>query len=189
MKTLFRLTPLAVLALSLALPVPAQEKKPLTMGQTLSVTATVEAVDMGNRIITLKGPDGKLVAMEVPDAVKRLSDVKVGDRLTIKYSESLVLQVKKADAASKLGSSRTADITRGKGEKPSGIVSQTTTATVAVESIDAKIPSITVRKADGSTQSFRVEDPKNLEGVKPGDHIVVTYREAVALQVSAPPAK
>ena len=189
MKSLFRVLALVALAAGLGNPILAQEKKPLTMGQTVSVTATVESVDMGNRIITLKGTDGKLVAMEVPDAVKRLSDVKVGDTLTIKYTESLVLQVKKADADSKLGGSAASEVTRGKGEKPSGTVTQTTTATVAVESIDAKIPSITVRKADGSTQSYRVKDPKNLEGVKPGDHIVVTYREAVALQVSAPPAK
>jgi Cu/Ag efflux protein CusF len=189
MRSLLRLAGLFALVVGLGGSISAQEKKPLTMGQTVSVTATVEGVDLGHRIVTLKGPDGNFVAVEVPESVKRLSDVKVGDRLTIKYSESLVLAVKKADAAAKLGTSTDTGITRGKGEKPSAVVSETVTATVAIEAIDAKLPSITVRKADGSTQSFRVQDPKNLEGVKVGDHIVVTYREAVALQVSAPPAK
>jgi Cu/Ag efflux protein CusF len=189
MKTPFCVAAIAALAAAFALPAAAQEKKPLAMGQVVSVTTTVEAIDSSNRVVTLKGPDGNLVAVQVPDSVKRFSEIKVGDRLTFKYSESLIIAVKKADPGAKLGTSTDTGLKRGTGEKPSAVVSQTTTATVEVAAIDAKIPSMTVRKADGSTQSFRVEDPKNLEGVKTGDHIVVTYREAVALQVAAPPAK
>ena len=67
-------------------------------------------------------------------------------------------------------------------------MSRTITATVEVVSFDMKAPSITVRSADSNTHSFRVQDVKNLEGVKAGDHIVVTYKEALAIQVSAPAA-
>jgi Cu/Ag efflux protein CusF len=189
MKTPFRFAAIAALAAVFASAAAAQEKKQVTMGQVSSVTATVESIDSASRVLTLKGPDGNMVAVIVPEAVKRFSEIKVGDRLTIKYSESLVLGVKKADPSAALGTSTDTGVKRGTAEKPSAVVSQTTTATVEVAAIDAKVPSMTVRKADGSTQSFRVEDPKNLEGVKVGDHIVVTYREAVALQVSAPPAK
>jgi len=189
MKTSFRLVADAALAAVFALPASAQEKKPLTMGQAVSVTATVEAIDSASRVITLKGPDGSMVAVIVPDSVKRFSEIKVGDRLTIQYSESLVVAVKKADPSAKLGTMTDTGVQRGTGEKPSAVISQTTKAIVEVAAIDAKVSSITLRKADGSTQSMRVEDPKNLEGVKAGDHLVVTYREAVALKVSAPPAK
>jgi len=188
MKRILRLSAFAVLAAA-AFPAAAQEKKPLTVSQTASVTATVEAIDSASRVINLKGPDGKVVAVIVPDSVKRFSEIKVGDRLTIQYSESLVVAVKPADPSAKLGTMTDTGVQRGTGEKPSAVISQTTRAIVEVAAVDAKVPSITVRKADGSTQSMRVEDPKNLEGVKAGDHIVVTYREAVALKVSAPPAK
>ena len=189
MKTAFRIAALAALAVAFAIPAAGQEKKPLTMGQVVSVTTTVEAVDSANRIVTLKGPDGNMVAVQVPDSVKRFSEIKVGDKLTFKYSETLVLAVKKADPSAKLGTMTDTAVQRGTGEKPSAVISQTTKAIVEVAAVDAKAPSITVRKADGSTLSARVEDAKNLEGVNAGDHIVITYREAVALNVSAPAAK
>jgi hypothetical protein len=46
-----------------------------------------------------------------------------------------------------------------------------------------------VHTANGDSHSFRVEDVKNLEGVSPGDKIVVTYTEAVAMDVRTPSGK
>jgi Cu/Ag efflux protein CusF len=112
----------------------------------------------------------------------------VGDKLNFRYTEALVLELRKADPAAKLGMTVDSSIERKPSEKPSGVVSRTITATVEVVSFDMKAPSITVRSADGNTHSFRVQDVKNLEGVKAGDHIVVTYKEALAIQVSSPEA-
>ena len=47
--------------------------------------------------------------------------------------------------------------------QPSGAVAQQRTATVSVEKIDAAIPSITVKTADGHSMSAKVED-KNIRG-------------------------
>ena len=41
--------------------------------------------------------------------------------------------------------------------------------------------------ADGHSMSAHVEDKKNLEGVKPGDRIDITYSEALIM--TADPAK
>src|SRR5262249_24790052 len=130
---------------------------------------------------------GNLVVIDVPESVKRFSEIKVGDKLTFRYTEALVLELRKADPASKLGTSTSSEIERKPSERPSGVVSRTITSTVEVVSMDMKAPSITVRSADGSTHSFRVQDVKNLEGVKAGDHIVLNYKEALAIQVSNPP--
>jgi Cu/Ag efflux protein CusF len=189
-----RILSAAALAVSLAWPIAAQEKmqskEPKTMGgaQVSSITATVEAIDTANRVLTLKDPDGNLVDVEVPDSVKRFSEIKVGDKLSFRYTEALVLELRKADPAAKLGMTVESGIERKQGEKPGAVVSRTITATVEVVSTDMKAPSITVRSADGNTHSFRVQDVKNLEGVKAGDHIVVTYKEALAIQVSSPAA-
>jgi len=34
--------------------------------------------------------------------------------------------------------------------------------------------------------SLRVQDPKNLEGVAVGDRVVITYTEALAIEVTEP---
>jgi Cu/Ag efflux protein CusF len=189
-----RILAAAAFAAVLAWPVTAQEKtdskKPKSVGgaQVSSVTATIEAIDTGNRQVTLKGPDGNTVVIDVPESVKRFSELKVGDKVTFRYTEAWVAEVKKAAEDSKLGTSMESSVERGKTARPSGTVARTVTATVAVEAMDKAVPSITVRSADGNTHSFRIRDPKNLEGVKVGDHIEITYKEALAIQVSTPPA-
>ena len=74
----------------------------------------------------------------------------------------------------------------GTGPRPGGTLSAQLTAVVTVEAIDAKIPSVTIKTGDGNTMSFKVEDPKNLTGVKVGDRVQVTYTRALAISVEAP---
>ena len=183
----------AALAAVLAWPAAAQEKaqpkKQAAERQSVSITATVEAIDSAKRELTLRGPKGNLVVMECPDSVKRFNEIKVGDQITVRYMEALVLELHKADSAAKLGMSGAMAVERMKTEKPAATVSRQVTATVAVEAVDAAAPSVTVKTADGKTLSFRVQDKKNLEGVQPGDKLVITYSEAVAMQVSTPKAK
>jgi Cu/Ag efflux protein CusF len=61
------------------------------------------------------------------------------------------------------------------------------TATVTIQAIDPKVPSVTVKSDKGRVLSFRVQDAKNLEGYKVGDTVEVTYTQALA--VSVEPAK
>jgi hypothetical protein len=42
---------------------------------------------------------------------------------------------------------------------------------------------VTVTAADGRKMSFRVENPKNMEGVKVGDKVQITYTQALAISV------
>jgi Cu/Ag efflux protein CusF len=190
MSTGWKSLRVAGLAALMAWPLAAQDKmgskKPLEASDTQSITATVEAVDSATREITLKGPKGNVVVMEVPESVKRFSEIKVGDQLHVKYTESVIVALRKAEAAAKLGTTTDTGMTRMEGAKPGAVVSRKITATVEVVSVDKATPAVTVRRADNSTVSFHVEDPKNLEGVNAGDHIIVTYNEALALQVMAP---
>ena len=52
---------------------------------------------------------------------------------------------------------------------------------VSVVSVDPKTPSITVKTEDGRVVSRNVDDPKNLEGVNPGDRIDITYTYATLI--------
>ena len=58
---------------------------------------------------------------------------------------------------------------------------------MTVKAVDPAVPSITVTTDDGRTVSRKVEDKKNIEGVKPGDKIDITYTQA--LLTSVEPAK
>jgi hypothetical protein len=175
----------AVLALGLAPLAMAQTKVEGVRGSsTESVTATVEAVDLAKRMLTVKGPDGKVVSFRVSDAVKRLPEVKVGDKITATYTETVSFKVLAAGAPAAAAGG--AAVAAGTGAKPSGTAMAATTVTVVITAIDKAAESVTIKSPDGKSHTIKVQEPKNLELVKVGDSIQVTYTEALAVDVTAP---
>ncbi len=61
--------------------------------RTVNISATVEALDVATRSVTLRGPKGNRVTLTVGDRVKNLDNVKVGDLVTAGYTESIDIAV------------------------------------------------------------------------------------------------
>jgi Cu/Ag efflux protein CusF len=97
-----------------------------------------------------------------------------------------VLQIRKAGATPGPAATSGA-VTAGSGAMPSGTMSVQDKMTVTVKSIDSGVPSITVTTPDGRTVTRKVEDKKNLEGVKAGDKIDVTYTRAMLVSIERAP--
>ena len=72
---------------------------------------------------------------------------------------------------------------RAKSALPAGTVAVQDKATVTVKAVDMSVPSITVTTADGRTVSRKIENKKNLEGVKAGDKIDITFTRALVTEV------
>ena len=56
-------------------------------------TAIVESIDAKTRTITLKRPDGTFVGTVAGPEVKRFAEIKVGDKVSAKYYENVVLRL------------------------------------------------------------------------------------------------
>lgn len=178
-----RLTLLALLVLATTAPASARAaQKPLGAAATATVTATIQVIDSTNRMVTLKFDDGTVDTVWAGPEVKRFNDLKVGDKVTFRYHESAVVQLHKAGDTAPASSASQA-ITRSAGPKPGGTMAQQVKATVTVEAIDHALPSITVKTEDGRRVTYHVEDKKNLEGVKTGDRIEITYTRALMISV------
>ena len=156
-------------------------QKPITEGMAIEETFTIDAIDHSARIVTLKDKDGNVEDVHCGPEIQRFNQLKVGDKVTFRYYESVVMQIRRPGTAPESGSSKPT-MTRTPG-KPGGTVSQQMTATVTVNAIDAKTPSVTVTANDGRKMSFKVENRKYLEGVKVGDKVEVTYTQALAISV------
>lgn len=156
-----------------------------TTGEVKTLSATIEAIDYTSRLVTLKTPDGKTETIVVPPAIERFPALKVGDTVTFRYHESLVLMVRKAGEAAAGTKVTDPTLVRTPGEKPGGTLSQQITVTVTIVEIDPKVPSITIKTDAGQVISRRVQDPKKLEGLKAGDRIEITYTEAIAVSVTS----
>ncbi len=62
----------------------------------ITFQGTVEAVDYQFRTVTIRGPEGNLVALDVPSSATRFSEVKIGDHVTATYSDRISLRMKPA---------------------------------------------------------------------------------------------
>lgn len=173
---------LAVLA-AIAIPAIALAQKPVTDTESVEIKGTITAIDHTSREITVKGESGNEETLWVGPDVKRFAELKVGDTVKARYTAGLVYSVRKPGAPAPAPASGDVTMNRGKGPRPSGTIAQQQTATVTVKAVDAKVPSITVVTDDNRTLSFKVKDPKRLEGVKAGDKIDVTYTESVVVTV------
>jgi Cu/Ag efflux protein CusF len=160
----------------------AQAQKAVTQGAEISETVTVEAIDYKARLVTLKDSDGFSDTVYAGPEVKRFDELKVGDKVTFRYYESVVYQIRKP-GSQPAKPAETASVVRSEGAKPGATVSQQKSATVTVDAVDMAVPSVTIRSDDGRKMSFRVENKKNLEGVKVGDRVEITYTQALAISV------
>ncbi|MGH8620256.1 MAG: hypothetical protein ACREUW_21395, partial [Burkholderiales bacterium] len=104
-RSMIRIVTAVVLAFTVPVPVYAADSKaakPVTIEgvgamEVTRITASVEAIDLKNRIVVLKGPRGNLFATVVSDRVKNLAQVKVGDTLEVDHYESVAVAVKSVD--------------------------------------------------------------------------------------------
>ena len=161
----------------------AKKEKPSGMKErTVEAVATVEAIDLDKRIVTLKGPKGNVFDLKVGEKARNLPQVKVGDQVKVKYYESLAFEVKKPGAPSE--TSAVGGVARAKeGEKPAGVAANQVTVTATVEAIDKKTQHVTLKGPEGKTVEIKVKDPKNLKNVQKGDQVEFTYTEALAISV------
>jgi ribosomal 50S subunit-recycling heat shock protein len=167
----------------------AEGKKPsVKKEKTTHLTATVEAVDLDKRIITVKGPQGNIVDIKAGDEVKNLAQVKVGDIVDLTYYESIAVKVFKPGKVQQgTAEAVTAERLAKPGEKPSGIIGSQVTITATVESISPNKTSVTLKMADGKYKVVKIQNKKNLANVKVGDEVVITATETLAVAVK--PAK
>jgi Cu/Ag efflux protein CusF len=169
----------AVVALAVtAVSVGAQVSKTLP-GETKTVTATVEAIEKASREVTVKKSDGTYDVFYMPSSIQRFDTLKVGDRITARYYETIVLTMKAP--GEKDADTSAAKITRATGTAGTAAHQQVITATISA--IDLKTPSITFTGPRGWTYSSRVEDRKALEKVKVGDKVDITWTTAMTLSV------
>jgi Cu/Ag efflux protein CusF len=156
------------------------------VAQVVEFQATVTAIDKVNRVVTLKGPDGKLRTFKVGEEARNFNQAEVGDILTLKYQEALALQLEKTPGA-KPGKSVSEEMTRAKaGDKPGGMAQRTVTVVGTVTAIDMKTQRVTVRGPEGNELDIKVQDPAKLKKVKTGDLVSAMYTEALVISVATP---
>jgi len=159
------------------------------ISDAVEMQATVTAIDLKHRMVTLKGPEGKETTIHVDKRARNLPQVKVGDVVKVAYVQHVAWQVRKAGegAPSSDVGAETAAVRAEPGEKPGGAVGQRVTFTATIEAIDLAKGTVTLKGPEGNSETIKARNPANLKKVKVGDLVDITYTEAVAIKVEAAP--
>ena len=170
-------------AVLVAVPVLAEAPKPVTETNVTRTKGTIEAINSTTREVSVK-VNGVVHRVKVKPDVKRFSELKVGDALTVEYHEAVLMDVRKAGAAAPAPVEGGDQLrVAGKGEKPSGTIVQQQVQSVVVKDIDVKTPSIQIEMPNKDVVRMKVEHPERLLGLKVGDTIDITYTEALTIWV------
>ena len=170
------LTALVITLMSHA--VHAQAPAPKVVTSESTVTATVDRIERSSRVVTLRSAGNVLHDVYVDPSVTAFDDLKKGDVVTVRYAESVVVQVRPGAAPSDV---RDVTAEAQKGGKTQ--VTQQLKAVVTVERIDPQGLSIEYRTKDGLKILRPVNDKRLLEGLHVGDRIEITLTRERAVSV------
>ena len=152
-------------------------------GVVVSVAGEIVAVDVANRIVSVKGPEGNVADLVVDPRVRNLEQVKVGDRVHLTYQVGVALALLKGGDGIREKVESEAAARSAPGTKPGGALARTTTVVANVEAVNHKEKIVTLKGPEGKVLDVYVDDPQVLGGVKVGDQVGARITASVAIGV------
>ena len=179
---------IAAVLSSFVLVAQAQVKDRVMAVQETEAVVTVTKVDQKARTVTFRGPKGDVATLTVPPEAQNLDQVKPGQQYRMKYVESMVVEIR-AGGKPSAGAGEGMKL-HPKGSKPGGVMVRTQEISGVVDAIDYTNRYVAVRGPKGNVLSAKVGDDVKLEQFSAGDRIIITYTEALAIEMAAQaPAK
>ena len=158
-----------------------------SIAQKRKIVATVEAIDVAKREVTLKGPKGKVVPLSV---VAGRAQPRAGQGRRPARGDLCRGPVAHAQEGrqgdSRPGTPRPTPSRSAAGAKPGGAVAEHIKVTADVIAVDQKTHMVTLRGPKQEVDLY-VADPAQLKLIKVGDQIEAVYTQALAVAVE--PAK
>jgi hypothetical protein len=179
----------AMLAPSLSTPAWGQAAGMAGIGtsDTISLRATVKAVNQKSRTVTLVGPQGNTLTLKVGDEVRNLAQVKPGNKVIVKYHASIAYVL--APSGTKLpdDSMTLAGARATPGEMPGGAVGTRVVVTARVVGVDPVAHTLQIiNPTGGLIRTVNVVTPEGQQSMKMinvGDTITAVITEAIAVSV------
>lgn len=183
---------LGVLALcSLGIATALAQPAPVEVVNTQTIAATVESIDLNERMVELRA-ENRSLTVQVPPEVRNLAQLKVGDKVVVQYYEALAAAFQKKGEGTAVGviDAATGTARAPEGKRPGGAVANKVTTTIIIENVDHPAHALTFTGPSGMTRTVNIKDPraqKFISTLKQGDEVQLTYIEALAVTVEPQP--
>lgn len=152
-------------------------------------SAKVTKIDKANRMLTLVPDTGISQTIQAGPEVKNFDQIKVGDLVVIRSSESLALTLTKHKKGEKpTGAAMTAMETAPEGAKPEAEGGGALRISAEVTKVDTTKQMVELKGPEGNQVALKVQNPATLNEIKKGDMVTATYKRAMAISVEPQPA-
>lgn len=150
--------------------------------EAVSAQATVTAIDMASRKVSLKNAAGEAFDIVAGEQVTNLANLKVGDTVALRYMQMLDLELLKGTAGVR---KRVVEVAADKaeaGEKPGAGIGKKVTLYGDVIAVDKGQQTITVKGVD-HTLVLKVHNPAQFVLIAKGDQIKAVQTQAVGIGI------
>ena len=163
---------------------------------TITMTGTVEVIEVPERLITVVGPNGNVVAGIIDVDVKDIKEIKLKETVTIQFTQDVAVAIQKADGPPNTDGqafikNETSDMNMNAPvvaeqnwteTTPSGGVSSLTTIEVTdtISAINRRKRTITFAGENNTTRTIQVpQSVSGFSGLEVGDMVVLEITRAV----------
>lgn len=167
---------------------------------TITMTGTVEVIEVPERLITVVGPNGNVVAGIIDVDVKDIKEIKLKETVTIQFTQDVAVAIQKADGPPNTDGqafikNETSDMNMNAPvvaeqnwteTTPSGGVSSLTTIEVTdtISAINRRKRTITFADENNTTRTIQVpQSVSGFSGLEVGDMVVLEITRAVIANV------
>jgi hypothetical protein len=165
--------------------------QPAGFANEVTIRATVKAVDLGSRTVTLVGPQGQAIKLKVGEQVRNLPQVKPGDGVVVRFLESVAFAIEPPGRHTPEDLLAIAAGRAAPGQLPGGGVASTIVVSGLVVGVSPATNTIWLAGPDGdNVREIYVQNPENqrlLPTLKPGDTITAAITEGIAVSVEPAP--
>lgn len=151
--------------------------------EVIKDTATVEKIDLEKRKVTLLLDNGKRKTFKVDKSVRNLDQVKVGDHLTLSYTEELIILVGQSSQTPAAASMSTVGVAP-KGAKPGIVMTETSALRAKILAVDAERRRVTLEDPDGKKKTVKLsKNVTNLDSLKVGESVDMLLTESLVIEI------
>lgn len=176
-------------ALVLVLPITTQaadqEEEATARAMAITVEAVVTDIDLETRHVSLQGPGGDIFTITSPEAVVKLEDVKVGDRVVATYMAALEGELR-APTEEELAEPWVVVEDAGISEDPAAPAvggARVIRAVCTIEGMNRLLGTVVIKDPRGKVHVLGDVEAEKMEGVTLGQTVVIVYAEALALSL------
>ena len=152
----------------------------------VKVSAVVDEIDHGTRMVTLRRSDDSLLTFRADDSVRNLDQVSRGDIVEATYYESVAVNLRKPGEVTPGVSAASATGRTPLGEMPGAAGARSYTVVATIRALDRAKQTATLEDDKGNLRTIDVKNPEHFDVAKVGDLVEITYTEAVAISVDKP---